>query len=152
MKSTIITVFLAAFAAAKTVDELVQDIPTCAVTCIRDAAQSVNCDISDFACSCNKQDQLTPSVVGCLSKSSCSADDQTKVLLTAQQICAQVATGGTATGSVTGAAVGTSGTTMNPTMTSSGAAAAATTSPAAAPRVQAAGWAGALALVAAAAL
>lgn len=77
MKHTVLTVFLAAFAAAKTIDELVEDIPTCAVTCIRDAASSVNCAISDFACSCSKQDQLTPSVVGCLSKSSCSADDQT---------------------------------------------------------------------------
>lgn len=85
MKYTIITVFLAAFAAAKTIDELVADIPTCAVTCIRDAATSVNCEISDFACSCAKQDQLTPVVVNCLSKSSCSADDQTSTFLSSHQ-------------------------------------------------------------------
>ncbi|KAE9579704.1 GPI-anchored CFEM domain protein [Colletotrichum fructicola] len=156
MKYTIITAFLAAFAAAKTVDELVADIPTCAVTCIRDAATSVNCDISDFACSCAKQDQLTPVVVNCLSKSSCSADDQTKVLLTAQQICSQVSSGVSATGSVaalTGTSTGTAPTgTGSNTASSTGAAAASTSSPAAAPTMHVAGWAGALAAAAALAL
>ncbi|KAF0321327.1 cfem domain-containing protein [Colletotrichum asianum] len=151
MKYTIITAFLAAFAAAKTVDELVADIPTCAVTCIRDAATSVNCDISDFACSCAKQDQLTPVVVNCLSKSSCSADDQTKVLLTAQQICSQVSSGASATGSVA-ALTGTSTGTASNSATSTGAAAASTSSPAAAPTMHVAGWAGALAAAAALAL
>ncbi|KAI8304974.1 GPI-anchored CFEM domain protein [Colletotrichum sp. SAR11_59] len=151
MKYTIITAFLAAFAAAKTVDELVADIPTCAVTCIRDAATSVNCDISDFACSCAKQDQLTPVVVNCLSKSSCSADDQTKVLLTAQQICSQVSSGVSATGSVA-ALTGTSTGTASNSATSTGAAAASTSSPAAAPTMHVAGWAGALAAAAALAL
>ncbi|KAF5486936.1 GPI-anchored CFEM domain protein [Colletotrichum siamense] len=155
MKYTIITAFLAAFAAAKTVDELVADIPTCAVTCIRDAATSVNCDISDFACSCAKQDQLTPVVVNCLSKSSCSADDQTKVLLTAQQICSQVSSGVSATGSVaalTGTSTGTATGTGSNTASSTGAAAASTSSPAAAPTMHVAGWAGALAAAAALAL
>ncbi|KAJ3952805.1 hypothetical protein N0V92_010739 [Colletotrichum tropicale] len=153
MKYTIITAFLAAFAAAKTVDELVADIPTCAVTCIRDAATSVNCDISDFACSCAKQDQLTPVVVNCLSKSSCSADDQTKVLLTAQQICSQVSSGVSATGSVGALASGASSTgTGTASATSTGAAAASTSSPAAAPTMHVAGWAGALAAAAALAL
>ncbi|KAF4873486.1 GPI-anchored CFEM domain protein [Colletotrichum sp. SAR 10_86] len=155
MKYTIITAFLAAFAAAKTVDELVADIPTCAVTCIRDAATSVNCDISDFACSCAKQDQLTPVVVNCLSKSSCSADDQTKVLLTAQQICSQVSSGVSATGSVGALASGASSTgtgTGTATASSTGAAAASTSSPAAAPTMHVAGWAGALAAAAALAL
>ncbi|CAI0653107.1 unnamed protein product [Colletotrichum noveboracense] len=151
MKYTIITAFLAAFAAAKTVDELVADIPTCAVTCIRDAATSVNCDISDFACSCAKQDQLTPVVVNCLSKSSCSADDQTKVLLTAQQICSQVSSGVSATGSVA-ALTGTSTGTASNSASSTGAAAASTSSPAAAPTMHVAGWAGALAAAAALAL
>ncbi|EQB59323.1 hypothetical protein GCG54_00010909 [Colletotrichum gloeosporioides] len=151
MKYTIITAFLAAFAAAKTVDELVADIPTCAVTCIRDAATSVNCDISDFACSCAKQDQLTPVVVNCLSKSSCSADDQTKVLLTAQQICSQVSSGVSATGSVAALTSGASSTGSGGA-TSTGAAAASTSSPAAAPTMHVAGWAGALAAAAALAL
>ncbi|KAJ0337704.1 hypothetical protein COL922a_006503 [Colletotrichum nupharicola] len=151
MKYTIITAFLAAFAAAKTVDELVADIPTCAVTCIRDAATSVNCDISDFACSCAKQDQLTPVVVNCLSKSSCSADDQTKVLLTAQQICSQVSSGISATGSVA-ALTGTSTGTASNSASSTGAVAASTSSPAAAPTMHVAGWAGALAAAAALAL
>ncbi|KAH0424249.1 immunoreactive protein [Colletotrichum kahawae] len=153
MKYTIITAFLAAFAAAATVDELVAEIPTCAVTCIRDAATSVNCDISDFACSCAKQDQLTPVVVNCLSKSSCSADDQTKVLLTAQQICSQVSSGVSATGSVAALASGASSTgTGTGTATSTGAAAASTSSPAAAATMHVAGWAGALAAAAALAL
>ncbi|KAI8302406.1 GPI-anchored CFEM domain protein [Colletotrichum sp. SAR11_240] len=153
MKYTIITAFLAAFAAAKTVDELVADIPTCAVTCIRDAATSVNCDISDFACSCAKQDQLTPVVVNCLSKSSCSADDQTKVLLTAQQICSQVSSGVSATGSVAALTSGASSTgTGSNSASSTGAAAASTSSPAAAPTMHVAGWAGALAAAAALAL
>ncbi|KAF4929567.1 hypothetical protein CGCVW01_v001377 [Colletotrichum viniferum] len=153
MKYTIITAFLAAFAAAKTVDELVAEIPTCAVTCIREAATSVNCDISDFACSCAKQDQLTPVVVNCLSKSSCSADDQTTVLLTAQQICSQVSSGASATGSVAALTSGATSTgATSGGASSTGAAAASTSSPAAAPTMHVAGWAGALAAAAALAL
>ncbi|TDZ15896.1 hypothetical protein Cob_v011243 [Colletotrichum orbiculare MAFF 240422] len=151
MKYTIATVLLAVFATAKTIDELVEAIPTCAVTCIRDAAQTVNCDVADFKCSCGKVNELTPSVVSCLSKSSCTADEQTNVLLTAQQICVQVASGDTATGGVTAAAA--TPTSNEAVVTSSaGAAAATTSSPGAAGRVQAAGWAGAIAAVAALAL
>ncbi|KAF6804963.1 immunoreactive protein [Colletotrichum sojae] len=154
MKYTSIAVaFLAAFAAAKTIDELVESIPTCAITCIRDGAQSVNCAITDFGCSCGKVEQLTPTVVSCLSKSSCTAQDQTDVLLASQDICAQVAAGGSATGSipaVTGAAA--TGTAAAESVTRTGTAAASTSTPAAAGRLQAAGWAGAVAVVAAFAL
>ncbi|KAF6818538.1 immunoreactive protein [Colletotrichum musicola] len=156
MKYTSITVaFLAAFAAAKTIDELVESIPTCAITCIRDGAQSVNCAITDFQCSCGKVEQLTPTVVSCLSKSSCTAQDQTDVLLASQDICAQVAAGGSATGSIpvaTGAAPTGTGTVPADAVSTTGTAAASTSTPAAAGRVQAAGWAGAVAVVAAFAL
>ncbi|KAK1705941.1 uncharacterized protein BDZ83DRAFT_552075, partial [Colletotrichum acutatum] len=89
MKYTIAVSFLAALVAAETIDQLVAEIPTCAVTCIRDGAQSVNCDITDFACSCGKVEQLTAKVVPCLASSGCSSTDQATVLQLASQICAQ---------------------------------------------------------------
>ncbi|KXH38827.1 hypothetical protein CNYM01_06006 [Colletotrichum nymphaeae SA-01] len=158
MKYTIVVSILAALVAAETIDQLVAEIPTCAVTCIRDGAQSVNCDITDFACSCGKVEQLTAKVVPCLASSGCSSTDQATVLQLASQICAQVAAGGTSSGtasagSVTAAATTASGTTTSSRSgTATGAAVTTTTSPAAAGRAQVAGWAGAIAAAAAFAL
>ncbi|KAK1976938.1 hypothetical protein LZ30DRAFT_567526, partial [Colletotrichum cereale] len=89
MKYAAITCMLVAIVAADTVNELVDQIPTCAVNCIRDAAQAVNCDITDFACSCSKITELTPNVVSCLATSGCSTADQAKVFQLTPQICSQ---------------------------------------------------------------
>ncbi|KZL63207.1 cfem domain-containing protein [Colletotrichum incanum] len=146
MKYTAIISLLAAVVAAETVNELVDQIPTCAVNCIRDAAQTVNCDVQDFACSCSKITQLTPAVVSCLATSGCSSTDQAKVFQVTPQICAQVGESNQVTAAGTAATTPTTG-------TATGAAVTSTTSPAAAAdRLQVAGWAGAIAAAAAFAL
>ncbi|KAK2008294.1 hypothetical protein LZ32DRAFT_462481 [Colletotrichum eremochloae] len=143
MKYTAIASLLVAIVAADTINELVDQIPTCAVTCIRDQGKAVGCDITDFACSCGKITQLTPKVVSCLATSGCSTADQAKVFQVTPQICAQITGGGSqptaapTTSTSDGAGAGT-----EPTVTS-------TTAPGAAGKVQAAGWAG---IIAAAAL
>ncbi|OHE97588.1 hypothetical protein CORC01_07203 [Colletotrichum orchidophilum] len=157
MKYTIVASFLAVLAVAETVDQLVAQIPTCAVTCIRDGAQSVNCDVEDFACSCGKVTQLTATVVPCLASSGCSSADQATVLQLATQICAQVGSSSASAGSGTAAATTSTGTKTSSSSSHSGtateAAVASTTSPAAAGgRAQVAGWAGAIAAAAAFAL
>ncbi|WQF88212.1 Putative extracellular membrane protein, CFEM [Colletotrichum destructivum] len=76
MKYTIVVSLLVASVAAQTIDQLVEEIPTCAVTCIRDGAQAVNCDVTDFTCSCSKVGELTSSVVPCLATSGCNSSDQ----------------------------------------------------------------------------
>ncbi|GJC79834.1 hypothetical protein ColLi_02672 [Colletotrichum liriopes] len=145
MKYAAVVSVLAALVAAETINELVDQIPTCAVNCIRDAAQTVNCDIQDFACSCSKITQLTPAVVSCLATSGCSSTDQAKVFQVTPQICAQVGESNQVTAAGTAATTPTTG-------TATGAAVTSTTSPAAAGRMQVAGWAGAIAAAAAFAL
>ncbi|GKT44801.1 uncharacterized protein ColSpa_04982 [Colletotrichum spaethianum] len=148
MKYAAIASLFVAIVAAETVDQLVAEIPTCAVNCIRDAAQSVNCDIQDFACSCSKITQLTPAVVSCLATSGCSSTDQAKVFQLTPQICSQVGESNEVSGAVTAATAA-----PTTTGTATGAAVTSTTSPgAAAGRMQAAGWAGAIAAAAAFAL
>ncbi|GKT91353.1 CFEM domain-containing protein [Colletotrichum tofieldiae] len=145
MKYAAVISMLAVLVAAETINELVDQIPTCAVNCIRDAAQTVNCDIQDFACSCSKITQLTPAVVSCLATSGCSSTDQAKVFQVTPQICAQVGESNQVTAAGTAATTPTTG-------TATGAAVTSTTSPAAAGRMQVAGWAGAIAAAAAFAL
>ncbi|GKT59970.1 CFEM domain-containing protein [Colletotrichum tofieldiae] len=145
MKYAAVISMLAVLVAAETINDLVDQIPTCAVNCIRDAAQTVNCDIQDFACSCSKITQLTPAVVSCLATSGCSSTDQAKVFQVTPQICAQVGESNQVTAAGTAATTPTTG-------TATGAAVTSTTSPAAAGRMQVAGWAGAIAAAAAFAL
>ncbi|EFQ31461.1 hypothetical protein CGRA01v4_11053 [Colletotrichum graminicola] len=136
MKYTAIISLLAAIVAADTVNQLVDQIPTCAVTCISDQSTAVGCDITNFACSCGKISELTPKVVSCLATSGCSTADQATVFRITPQICAQI-------GQTTVAAAADA---SSPTA----AGATSATPPAAADKVQAAGWVGAMAAAAAA--
>ncbi|KAK6217051.1 hypothetical protein QIS74_07165 [Colletotrichum tabaci] len=148
MKYTLVVSLLAASVAAQTIDQLVEEIPTCAVTCIRDGAQAVNCDVTDFTCSCSKVGELTSSVVPCLATSGCNSSDQAKVLQLATQICAMVGEGG----QVSAAATTATATTTSARTVTGAAAVTSSTAPSAADRLQAAGWAGAIAAAAAFAL
>ncbi|KAK1992578.1 hypothetical protein LX36DRAFT_588120 [Colletotrichum falcatum] len=140
MKYTAVICLLVSIVAADTINELVDQIPTCAVTCIRDKSEEVGCDITNFACSCGKIADLSPKVVSCLAANSgCSDADQSKVFQLTPQICAQVSSEAATT---TGAAAAADSTAT----TSTGAAAATGTS--AAGNVQAAGWAGIIAAAA----
>ncbi|TKW54448.1 hypothetical protein CTA1_9709 [Colletotrichum tanaceti] len=153
MKYTLVAFLLAASVAAQTIDQLVEEIPTCAVTCIRDGAQKVNCDVTDFTCSCAKVGELTSSVVPCLATSGCSSSDQAKVLQIATQICAKVGEGGQVSAAATsGAATSGTATTTSARTATEASAVTSTTAPSAADRLQAAGWAGAIAAAAAFAL
>ncbi|KAL0942882.1 uncharacterized protein CTRU02_200768 [Colletotrichum truncatum] len=166
MKYTIITAFFAAYVAAdattEAVNRLAAQVPTCALTCVTSAGQSVNCGVTDFKCSCSKADQLTQVFTDCLSKSPCSPDDQTKSLEVAQQICALfgntpasasgAAPSGAAASSAAASGVSAATAGNNAATTSPGAAAATSSKPAAAGKVEAVGWAGAIAAVAALAL
>ncbi|OLN86405.1 hypothetical protein CCHL11_06346 [Colletotrichum chlorophyti] len=136
MKYTVIASILAVAMAAD-VNDLVQQIPICAVNCIRDGAQSVNCDITNFACSCQNVEKLTASVVPCLGTSGCSSADQAQVIKIAGDICSQVSNE-----AVSGTQAAATQLTASPTATPGSAAS----------RLQAAGWAGAVAAVAAFAL
>ncbi|WYZ41282.1 hypothetical protein EsH8_V_000177 [Colletotrichum jinshuiense] len=150
MKYTVVTSFLIALVAADAVSDLVAQIPTCAETCIQEAAKSINCDVSDFSCVCAKLATITSTVVQCISTSSCSATDQAKVLQLAPEICAQVAKESVT--AATAAATETGSQTAAATGSMTGAVTSTTTKPAAAGKVQAAGWAGAIAAAAAFAL
>ncbi|KAK2044763.1 hypothetical protein LZ31DRAFT_275346 [Colletotrichum somersetense] len=147
MKRAALTYLLVTIVAADTVNQLVDQIPTCAVPCIRDQAKAVGCEITDFNCTCGKITELTPKVVSCLATSGCSTADQAKIFQITPQICAQIGQTTTtdADTSETTAAAGASRTSDG-----AGSAITSTTAPAAAGKVQAAGWAGVIAAAAAA--
>ncbi|KAK2061998.1 hypothetical protein LY76DRAFT_506658 [Colletotrichum caudatum] len=149
MKHTALTYLLVTIVAADTINDLVNQIPTCAVTCIRDQAKAVGCEITDFNCTCGKVTELTPKVVSCLATSGCSTADQAKIFQITPQICAQI-------GQTTTAAADASQTAAtaaaNRTSDGAGSAATSTTGPVvAAGKIQAASWAGVIAAAAAAA-
>ncbi|KAJ4393935.1 hypothetical protein N0V93_003152 [Gnomoniopsis smithogilvyi] len=66
---------------------LVDQLPTCALPCLSSAATAINCTASDLPCLCSKSSQLATNIGPCVLFSSCSSDDQTKLLNSATEIC-----------------------------------------------------------------
>ncbi|KAK2020525.1 hypothetical protein LX32DRAFT_315939 [Colletotrichum zoysiae] len=153
MKRAALTYLLVTVVAADTINQLVDQIPTCAVTCIRDQAKAVGCEITDFNCTCGKVTELTPKVVSCLATSGCSTADQAKIFQITPQICAQIGqTTTTTTTTDADASQTTAGAGASRASDEAGSAVTSTAAPAAAGKVQAAGWAGVIAAAAALAL
>lgn len=76
---------LIAVAAAQSIS----DIPSCAVSCLANGVQRVNCGLTDFRCSCQKSTQLTQILTPCVQQSCPSVTDQQKVVTVLAGICQQ---------------------------------------------------------------
>ncbi|KAM0809183.1 hypothetical protein AB5N19_09526 [Seiridium cardinale] len=80
---------LVAVAAADSVDQLVTQIPSCALTCLISGSSKVGCAVTDYACQCNNASALQDDVTPCVS-SSCSASDAATALTVSGEICVAV--------------------------------------------------------------
>lgn len=85
MKNILPIVAFTAFAAAQ---NTITDLPACALTCLISAIGGLGCDVTDFACSCKKADQLTPVVTPCVQAACTDVADQTKTITVLSGICA----------------------------------------------------------------
>ncbi|KAJ4359160.1 hypothetical protein N0V95_002412 [Ascochyta clinopodiicola] len=86
MKYTIFISAITAFTAAQTIT----DLPPCSLECLASAIGGLDCDLTDFACSCQKASQLTPVVTPCVQNACADAADQSKTSEVLSQICAAV--------------------------------------------------------------
>ena len=79
MKVAATLALFAAAVAAQSVDELVSQIPECAVSCIRDAAAGQGCSEGDYACECSHMDEVSGGAALCQvslpEADRCSGDD-----------------------------------------------------------------------------
>jgi hypothetical protein len=73
VKTVVLSLFVAV-AAARSIDEIVADIPSCAKPCIDSASTKAGCAIADHNCQCNKIGELTSDSVVCVSQG-CDAGD-----------------------------------------------------------------------------
>ena len=65
-----------AIVAAESIDQLVSEIPSCATTCLSDAATKAGCAVDDYTCQCANILDITTNAVPCVS-GACSSDDLT---------------------------------------------------------------------------
>ncbi|KAF2622830.1 hypothetical protein BU25DRAFT_414823 [Macroventuria anomochaeta] len=84
MRNTLIFTTLTAIAAAQTIT----DLPACSLQCLATATGGLNCGLTNFACSCQKADQLTPVVTPCVQQACTDAADQRKTIEVLSGICA----------------------------------------------------------------
>ncbi|KAI0103322.1 hypothetical protein GGR51DRAFT_253569 [Nemania sp. FL0031] len=89
------TISLSLFAAvvaaqnSTSLPDLVSEIPTCAIPCFQDGADSAGCATTDFSCLCSNQSSFIAGATSCI-LSDCQSDDQSKVISVAGQICTAV--------------------------------------------------------------
>ncbi|KAJ4317369.1 hypothetical protein N0V94_004972 [Neodidymelliopsis sp. IMI 364377] len=84
MKNTIILAALTALAAAQTI----ADLPSCSLECLASAIGGLQCELTDFACSCQKADKLTPVITPCIQTACTDAADQAKTIKVLSGLCA----------------------------------------------------------------
>jgi hypothetical protein len=84
MKYTTTILALVAAVAAQSI----ADLPSCSLSCVLQGVQGTGCSTTDFACSCQKADVLTPIVTPCVQSACPDAADQAKVISTLEGICA----------------------------------------------------------------
>ncbi|KAI0528310.1 hypothetical protein F5B22DRAFT_584566 [Xylaria bambusicola] len=135
---TIALSLFVAVVAAESVDQLVKQIPSCATTCLNDAAKKAGCAVDDYKCQCDKILDITTDAIPCVS-GACSGDDLTKTSQVTTQLCLAVAqqvgddTYSSAIESLT-SSIGSATRTANPSeATESGSAGSATTDASPAP-------------------
>ncbi|RYP43757.1 hypothetical protein DL768_009712 [Monosporascus sp. mg162] len=95
---TVTFLLFASLAAAQSVQELLKQIPSCAIPCIADASQAIGCAVNDNACQCEKADELTSEAIFCVS-TDCEPEDLGTTTDVSTQICLLIAAqaGGNAT-------------------------------------------------------
>ncbi|RYO88897.1 hypothetical protein DL764_008665 [Monosporascus ibericus] len=81
---------LASLAAAQSIQELLQQIPSCAIPCLADASQAIGCAVNDNACQCRKADELTSEAIFCVS-TDCEPAELGTTTDVSTQICLLVA-------------------------------------------------------------
>lgn len=86
MKNTLIFASLTAIVASQGI----ADLPTCSLSCLSTAISGLGCDLTDFACSCQKAAELTPVVTPCVEAACADPADETKTLEVLAGICAEV--------------------------------------------------------------
>jgi len=64
-----------AMAAAQSIGDQVAMLPTCATTCLSEAAANVNCGTGDFACQCQVQDGILGALGRVSSQGTCLISD-----------------------------------------------------------------------------
>lgn len=75
MKYTAVALaFCAAVATADSIEDLVTQLPACALPCFQAATGEIGCKDGDFACQCSKVDQFTTAVLPCVTKQ-CKPED-----------------------------------------------------------------------------
>jgi len=84
MKNTIAFAAFTALVAAQTIT----DLPSCSLQCLASAIGGLQCELTDFACSCQKADKLTPVVTPCVQTACTDAADQAKTIEVLSGLCA----------------------------------------------------------------
>ena len=87
---TLAFALFASLAAAQSVQELLEQIPSCAVPCIADASQVIGCAIDDNACQCRRADELTSEAIFCVS-TDCEPEDLGTTTDVSTRICLLIA-------------------------------------------------------------
>ncbi|EMR64030.1 hypothetical protein MGN70_007222 [Eutypa lata] len=80
---------VASLVAADSVQDLIAQVPQCAVPCLNNAAKKVGCSATDNSCKCNKSTELASQAIVCVS-SSCSTDELGKTTELTSEICLAV--------------------------------------------------------------
>jgi hypothetical protein len=80
------TVILAAVVAVTTAHSIA-DLPSCSLDCLSNAVKGLGCDLTDFACSCKKAEQLTSAITSSLKKDCTKEADQEKVASVLEFLC-----------------------------------------------------------------
>jgi hypothetical protein len=79
MKSFALIAVLAASVAAQSVEDLVGQLPECALPCIQSSSEAAGCKQGDFACECENQEAISVAAAECQMKlgeaERCSATD-----------------------------------------------------------------------------
>ncbi|KAI1814007.1 hypothetical protein GGS20DRAFT_440289 [Poronia punctata] len=88
-KTLLLSIFVAA-AAAKSIDEIVSEIPSCAKPCLDDASKDAGCDVDDHKCQCKSIDAITKSALVCLT-TKCEGEDLKTASKVSGELCLAVA-------------------------------------------------------------
>ncbi|KAI3326847.1 hypothetical protein HD806DRAFT_419076 [Xylariaceae sp. AK1471] len=88
-KTVVLSLFVAA-AAAKSIDEIVAEIPSCAKPCLDDGSTKAGCAVDDHKCQCTNIDALTSNSIICIS-TGCNKDDLATTSQVTSELCLAVA-------------------------------------------------------------
>lgn len=116
--TTVALAFFAAVTAAEKIEDLVTQLPACALPCFQAATGEIGCKDGDFACQCSKVNEFTKAVLPCVTKQ-CKPEDLGTIQITANKICKEVESSGSSSGGDDKASPSSAGG-SSPTTTASG--------------------------------